>query len=92
MQGIIPDKITGMIHHRGEQSADFMERMKRNKEKNNEQIERLCKNKQLFSYIDQQKLEVLLHKYEQKEKQRDEFSLYALLLNVCSLSIFLEKR
>ena len=66
--------------------------MNRNKEKNNEQIERLCKNKQLFSYIDQQKLEVLLHKYEQKEKQRDEFSLYALLLNVCSLSIFLEKR
>lgn len=88
MKGIIPDKITGMLRHRGEQSADFIVRLKRNKGKNEKKIETLCKNKRLLSYIDKEKLTKLLQEYKGMEKQEEEYFLYTELLNICALSVF----
>ena len=92
MQGIVPNEILSVVKRRGQQSADYVERIQKNwKEKKEEIIQRLS-NPRFILYFDDQKLEVFLHKLQNETKNTKEElrELYAIAMNLYAFSVFLE--
>lgn len=93
MKGIVPAAILSVVRQRGKQSADFVKRIQKYWQQQEEDVIEKLHNKKMVTYFDEDKLnELITNLQKNKEKPLEELdALFANAMNLYAFSVFLGK-
>lgn len=93
MKETVPDTILSVIRQRGKQSADYVNRIQKHWQQQEEDIIEKLQDEKMFTYFEEDKINHLIEKMKkQQEEPLDKLeALFANAMNLYAFSVFLGK-